>query len=444
MEVNDVDERVGPITLPRGITMLINRRAVSLMFLALVLPFFASSVLASQATPKARLLSQSDSSRVLVEGTVVSADGKRLPKIVGVCRNQNTGTFGPIWVSAKDGKFAVTLEPGIYRIWARGAMARAVEFVARASGGKAHVKVVGDPRRNGLLLKFESPEGKAIPNTTISYGMAGGRAYVETDANGFHAYTPTAVPLHLFFVLRGVGYADLNITSEEVFFGDEPVVARLNSGVFVSGRITSKQGVALGGISVFPQREYTPRDKWSWWGTQFGFKSFSYTMKEPSMAISSDGDGEFRLGPLPAGNYSLIMGLPGIWHVFPSTDLIKPHSMAVDLTSGKDLSDLDLSVPEIKPAYDIQGRALKSDKTPLASQEITVEVSGDYKPGEEPEEWYVWEPVVRRVVTDAQGGFKLYPIRPGKYKLVAKWHGLSATVRKTVQSDMRGLDFVLR
>jgi hypothetical protein len=185
-------------------------------------------------------------------------------------------------------------------------------------------------------------------------------------------------------------------------------------------------------------------DPWSWWNAQFGFKSFSHTMREQSMSISHDNDGAFSLGPLPPGDYSLAIGLPGIAYMFPSTDLIKTTSKEVNLASGKNLDGLELRVPLNKPVYSLHGRILKRDKTPLASKEITVEVSGDYTPADGPEEWYVWEPVTRTVVTDAQGNYRLYPLRPGKYKLVAGWKGLKATNIVSIHSDKMTSDFVLK
>lgn len=67
----------------------------------------------------------------------------------------------------------------------------------------------------------------------------------------------------------------------------------------------------------------------------------------------------------------------------------------------------------------------------------------DYPPGQEPEHWYIWEPVVRTVVTDAQGNYKLYPIHPGKYKLDPKWKELTATSNVSVSADTTGIDFTL-
>ncbi len=423
--------------------VITNNKTISRLFLALWMCLSASQILAGDL-PATTSSTLPDTNLVSVEGTVVSVDGKPLPKMFGVCRNQETGKLGPQWRSGQDGKFLVKLELGRYKIWARGSMAKAVELVAKPGDDKVSIKVIGDPMRNGLQLKFESPDGKPLSNTSISYAEAGGKGFLKTDANGLSMYTPYEAFFHLFFNRNKVGFADLIITSEEVAFSDEPVLVRLNSGAFVSGRVVSdKTGAPIGGVPIFPEMIETNDDRWSWWNSQFGFKSYEFTMKDTKV-ISRDGDGTFTIGPLPPGKYKLLAGLPGIWHEFPSTDLITPIGKRVDLTSGSNLDGVKLKVPVNKPAYTFTGRALNSDKTPVASKEITVEVSGDYEPTMGPEEWYVWEPVERTVVTDAKGNFRLFPIRPGKYAMVAKSGSLSSTKVLAIKSNGVKADFVLR
>lgn len=386
---------------------------------------------------------------VRVNGVVVTSDGTPKKNVNGRTMSES-GQEGPCWASGVDGKFVIHLTAGTYKLWAVGAKARAVTLVVPKGRTPVSVRVIAKNIGNHLPLRFVTDDGRPVADASMNVGERGSGGWgcggASTDAKGMMMWIVEGdAPIRLFFAGSGVGYGRLDITDDGMLSSEQPITVQLSTGPYVSGRVLSGPGgVPLGGIPVFPQRKYFAGDPWSGWNTQFGFKSYPYTMKEPSMAISRDGDGVFSLGPLPPGDYTLEIGLPSIWHMFPSTDLIEPQSEDVSLTSGKDLSGLDLRVPVTKPAFSLEGRVLIGDKTPLASQEVTVEVSGDYVVGEEPEEWYVWEPVVRRVVTDDQGGYKLYPLRPGKYKLVAKWHGLSAVAKISVRSDVKCLDFALR
>jgi hypothetical protein len=247
----------------------------------------------------------------------------------------------------------------------------------------------------------------------------------------------------MFVAGNGVGYANVDIRSDEEFAEGQPVEVRLSGGPSVSGTVVAEgSGVPLGGVKVYPRRLTREGDPWRGWNAPFGFKSFEFTADEAMSATSRDGDGAFTLGPLPPGDYELVIGLPSA-----GSSLITPVSVvSVPLTvlPDQNVKGLTLAIPLENPAYSLRGRVLRSDGVaPLASTQITVEVSHDYRSGFEPEEWSVWEPIARSVITDAQGNFRLYPIARGKYNFVVKWDTLSARRTAAVLSNWVSLDLVL-
>ncbi len=384
-----------------------------------------------------------ESTSVLVHCVAISITGKPLANVRGSCQSYSRHEPEPYWHSGKDGKFVLNLKPGRYKMWARGNTSKAIEFSVSKDDILEPIYVISSPH-NGLLLKFESHDGKALSNTRIRYGVRGmqiGTGSLETDANGFVVIRDAQgpAPLKMFFVVRRVGYANLKYSEEETLYNEEPVVVRLHDGGYISGRVVSSNGTPIGGIPIYPGRKSFEGDEWSMWESQFGFKSYSYTIMEESMAMTHEGDGKFSLGPLPPGNYRLQVGLSDS----DEKDLIKCGCKDVVLPTDRNLDNVRLVASIRKPTYKLQGHVYKSNKTPLAFKEITIEVSGQYVPGYEPENWYVWEPVPRSVVTDAQGKYSLYPFRPGEYKLKAKWNKTFATKKVSVKKNTTGCDFIL-
>ncbi len=410
-------------------------RAVILMLcsaLMISLPLLANSTVPKE---KSEVL-------VTVKGTAVSIHGKPLANVKGECQNPSSGMLGPNWTSGADGTFILKLKPGPYKIWAYGARSKEITFTASPDDAGTRVTVISSPN-NKLLLEFRRPNGKPLTNATVIYGVLGGRGFVKVGPTGcVGAPTQGYLPFHAFFVLAGVGYADVNVTDEETMFGDNPLVVRLHGGQYVSGRVVGESnGLPLGGVKVYPSRQPGKGDPWGWWNTQYGFKSYPYTVGEPMSATSRDGDGVFKVGPLPPGSYEFHYGVPAVG----GNASIAERSEPVSVAPGKDMDGVQLHYPLKWAAYSLEGQLLQGTTSKLlASTEATISVMGDYPPNEEPEEWYVWEPVDRRVVTDARGNFRLYPIRPGKYRLEAKWGKLSAKKAVVIRSNVKGVEFLLK
>lgn len=390
-----------------------------------------------------RVLAGLPAGYVKVYGTVVTVDGKPVEGVNG--RTEP----GPSWVSHKDGKFTIDLLPGTYRLWALAAKSRAVTLVVPRGKAPVSVRVVAKRMKNRVPLKFLTPEGTPAADAQMGSGMRAGSGSwgsgrVSTDASGILMETVEYdAPVWFFFAASGIGYATLEIADDEMLFSDEPITVQLSTGPYVSGFILAEPtSIPLGGVKVYPRRVYKEGDPWSRWNSQFGFKSYEYTISEAMSATSRDGDGSFTLGPVPPGDYKLVVGLSAPDNLMSARTEMK--EVPVTMHAGQNVEGLKIAVSLGQPAYSVQGRALRPDGvTPLASSTLIVAVSHNYAPDRQPEEWYVWEPVRRSVVTDAQGNFSLYPVSPGKYKLEVTSEKLSAIRRAVVHSDRVKLDFVL-
>lgn len=388
---------------------------------------------------------------VKVKGTVVTTDGTPIKYVNGRTATVS-GKGSSVWSSDRDGKFVIDLTPGTYRLWALGAKSKAVTLAVPKGRAPVSVRVIAKRTGNRLPIRFLMPDGRPATNVLMGSsettgGGVWGSGPVSTDARGMMTWVvEDDAPIWLLFAGNGVGYAKVGITDDETLFSDQPVVIQLTEGPYVSGRVVSRSGSApLGGIRLYPRRIHREGDPWSMWNSQFGFKSYPYTIREVMAGTSHDGDGAFMFGPLPPGEYELVMGLPCPFATDLGSRVGAIEGFPLDVTQGRGLKDLTFAIPLDTPVCSLRGRVLRADGgTPLASTEISVALSTDYPAGHEPEEWYVWEPAVRRVTTDVQGTFRLYPVYPGRYKLEARSGNLSAVRRAVVSPDAPILDFVLR
>ncbi|HUV04256.1 MAG TPA: carboxypeptidase-like regulatory domain-containing protein [Armatimonadota bacterium] len=420
-----------------------DRKCVAIAVLAGLLAALVVSASANSPIPK-----QKPPDLVTVRGTVVTVDGRPLEGVNGSTEG------GPCWVSGKGGKFVIKLKPGTYKLWALAAKSRAVTLVVPKGKSSVSVRVIAKRMKNRVPLKFLTPGGRPAANARMASGMRAGSGTwgmgpVSTDARGIlMEQVEYDAPVWFFSAASGIGYAKLEIADDETLFSEEPILVQLSSGPYVSGRVVAERGgMPLGGVNIYPWRVYKKGDPWSGWNSQFGFKSYQYTINEVMSATSRDGDGTFRLGPLPPGDYKMDYGAPEVGDL-PADEgrnlNIAVASIPVNVPEDRDIEGLQIVYPVKKPAYSLMGQVFQGDtSTPLASTEITISVMTIYPPDPEPENWYVCEPVVRTVVTDAQGNYRLYPIRPGKYKLEAKWEKFSATRNVSLRANATGVDFTL-
>jgi len=311
---------------------------------------------------------------------------------------------------------------------------------------------VGSPKRDAITFRFLAPDGKCVRNALMGFGVKAGAGgwgmgTLKTGADGLLTlHGRFKPPVWFFFAANGVGYAKLDVPSDKVIAIGEPVVVRLSSGPSVSGTIVARSsGTPLGGIKVYPWRVLQDGDPWRMWNATFGFKSYRFTVGDAMSATSRDGDGAFALGPLPPGDYRLVAGLPASVGI-PLVVRSKVVEVPVTVAKDKNVEGMRLEVKVESPAYRVRGRLLRRDGvTPLASTAVTIAVSHDsYLPGQEPEDRYVWEPLVRDVVTDLHGNFTLYPVSPGTYKFQVQSGKLSGVQTAAIHSDRVRLDFVLR
>jgi hypothetical protein len=151
----------------------------------------------------------------------------------------------------------------------------------------------------------------------------------------------------------------------------------------------------------------------------------------PVTQVSRDGDGVFLLRDLPPGEYRF---------------RVDGQEKRCVLTDEQEIDGFDFVVPRTPNARSISGRVLRPDgKTPLADTEVTLTVLQAEPKQLEP--CLRWLGVPRRAVTDSQGRFHLYPLKPDKYWITAGAPGYHTSQRKTVRVkwlSARALEFALQ
>ncbi|WP_319586304.1 hypothetical protein [uncultured Desulfobulbus sp.] len=325
------------------------------------------------------------------------------------------------------------------------------------SGHLVSVKATGSLMMNRMQIRFIAPDGTPVANTRIwCRGRgAGNQPYrpITTDAHGIIMWRlVNDAPIRLSFAALDIGYAKLDITDDETSHSDKYIIVRFTSDTrstasrYLSGRVISSSGKPLGGVVFYPTRIYKENDPWNMWNNQFSdFPSAgaNYTIRD-AMATSRDSDGAFRIGPLPSGDYDLKYGTPELGDQPRDSNIVRDNIL-ITVPKDRDIKGLKIVYPVDKTAYSLSGRVFNGTTfKPLTSAEITISVMTAYLPDQELEHWYVWEPVVRPVITDGRGNFKLFPIRPGKYRIDAKWHGKSITRKVNIHSNVKGFKIVLR
>ncbi len=398
-----------------------------------------------------------DASEVEIQGTVVFTDGTRQRNVNGRCvdrKRYNTYyapnvvpsfdsaiKFGNEWHAGYDGTFKLTLQPGDYVLWAHGAKPMAVNLTVPADTRTVSVQVIGRTDNIVAPFLFLTPEGMPMRSMNVQGG-------IHSDANGIGAYKfdnyDPSPPESRFFWVKEVGYAAATIKEEDLLRRD-PAPVIFSKGIFVSGSVVSKTTNApLGGVVIFPLRDNKNKseDEFSQWNGMFGFDPYSVlSIDDPAAVTSRDGDGFFELGPLPPGNYMVKFTLPDTQEMGGQFRYLLDVPLKV--IQGNTLKPLNIKIHLSKSLCSLKGRIIDDrTKMPIANDMITINVWSTI-PGNGPEHYQIREPVYRRVKTDRNGKFTLYPLDPRKLYFAVSWKGL-LTARSVTLPVGKTVDFIVK
>ena len=241
---------------------------------------------------------------------------------------------------------------------------------------------------------FAADNREALPRARVIIvvdGLPGSPAYTD-DRGEFTIAVPSARTFALSIVKAG--FAATQIPLQRAAFATTPrdIAIALTRSAAVNGRIVDTTGETVVGLRVYADR----------------LDPIAINAVGPvKFATTTDDRGEYRLGGLPPGRYSVT-----------ATNALDPGAVVtVALQPGDNVSGIDFTSrppadsaisptpqpPETRDRATIRGRVISTARRPIA--QAVVNVSGPMAP--------------RYVLTDAQGRFTFPGLIPGDYEVRA-------------------------
>ncbi|HET9385227.1 MAG TPA: carboxypeptidase regulatory-like domain-containing protein [Gemmatimonadales bacterium] len=240
---------------------------------------------------------------------------------------------------------------------------------------------------------FAADNRASLPRARVTItveGTAGLPAYTD-DRGEFSIATPSAATFTLSVVKAGYAAMQMPLRRAELASTRELAIALTRSAA-VNGRVVDTTGETLVGQRVYADRLDADAS------TLTGLVKF---------ATTTDDRGEYRLGGLPPGRYSVTAvgaqdpGAVATLALQPGDDLL-----GIDFTASpprESAIESSPQPPETPERATIRGRVLSMTGRPLAR--AAVNISGPMPP--------------RYFVTDARGRFTFTALAPGDYELRA-------------------------
>ncbi|HET9358211.1 MAG TPA: carboxypeptidase-like regulatory domain-containing protein [Vicinamibacterales bacterium] len=242
---------------------------------------------------------------------------------------------------------------------------------------------------------FAADNQASLPRARLTIAVdrsAGLPAYTD-DRGEFSMVVPSAATFTLSVVKAGYVAVQMPLRRTELASAGAPeLVIALTRSAAVNGRVVDTTGETLVGQRVYADRLDADAS------TLTGLVKF---------AATTDDRGEYRLGGLPPGRYSVTAtgaqdpGAVATFNLQPGDDLV-----GIDFTAlppRESAVESSPQPPETPERATIRGRVLSTAGRPIAR--AAVNITGPMPP--------------RYFVTDARGGFTFTALAPGDYDVSA-------------------------
>jgi uncharacterized GH25 family protein len=383
--------------------------------------------------------------RRTLAGRVVGTDGKPIPGISITLRRENDmggySFWGALTVTDAQGNFSFPdAEEDSYYISAedeakRYAPLQDQRFVLDANSKTWKVTL---QRLADVTFRFLKTDGTPLTSSRVSVRLdrddfSGQPLRRITDGKGevkFNEQRPAKYRIQV--VAPGVGYAILNDVNIQYSATPQPIDVRLQSGgnlrlTALESKNQNDAGRALGGamLTLGQSTQASPEDRAA--GRLARPENMNlqmlYTWSGEGGAVTRDGDGILEISDLPPGRYSARLLAPGY---APSA------WQEVEVKTGEN-TNLDFRFAPRRPQASLDVVLTSNNAQALASSEWNLQLrllssepenagAAPALPGAEPMEELAMNPIpgmlFRRVRADANGKFTLYPLPPGKWRLV--------------------------
>lgn len=370
-----------------------------------------------------------------VTGTVLTSDKKPVEGILAI-----TGDGCAMTDAA--GQFVVPYLPaGTHRIQVQGKRGELRNRWATVPHDRP--TDLGDitlyPFSPNLILHFQAVDGRPLPGVDFKLLREGDDGYGawgnQTDDKGrYMDNLLDAMKVRYFFVVPGHGYWPYTTVDVKEGVREFHQIVRLKTGGRIRGTVREEGSHRpAGGVAVIPRQPGGDRGYRAHWNDLFSDRYGVHLGDGAIAQVSRDGDGTFLLRDLPPGEYEV-----------RADGQKKPCS----LNDQQEIDGFDLVVPRKPSSRSISGRIfLPGGKTPLADTEATLTVSCVEPESDRLTTWSRCPRVPRRVMTDGEGRFCIYPLKPDNYWITAEAPGHRVSLRKTVRVkrfSARGIEFVLQ
>jgi 5-hydroxyisourate hydrolase-like protein (transthyretin family) len=276
-----------------------------------------------------------------------------------------------------------------------------------------------------VTVKGEPARGLAVALQLTQQNLSSNQSTVpraKTDGDGRFRFTGVAAGNYLVVALAPGFTSSINNNYTQrgktlnVSAGDavEGVEIDLRPGGVITGRVTDAQGRPLTDQSV--ALTYVNKD---------GSKQRYYDFASYEMSTIDD-RGVYRVYGLREGRYLVSVGFAPVAGAatYQSTRTFYPRTFSPDtadeskakifeVVEGEETTGADITVGGVKKAYDVFGKVLNADTgRPAPGVELTYVAVGN--------DGSSLDSYIRKgELSDANGGFKLTSLLPGKYKIFA-------------------------